>query len=445
MRKYNLLKYIIWICILVFVFALNLYNSNSVNAQEFSSTNFKLLDPVIAPAGFASSSSFQLWSTLSEVAVGTSSAASFSLGGGFLRFPFASSPVVSATPGANSVSLSWTSSNGYVGWSVSGYSIAQASVSGGPYTYTNVGNTNSHIVSSLTGGSTYYFIIAAKDAFGNIVASSTEVVSTAGSSSSGGGGGGGGGGGSSGGSSQTGIIFSGRAYPLSKISILKDGEKVLTTIAGPDSKFTAQLYSLSSGNYNFSVYGEDKNGLRSSPFTFPIYITQNITTTVSGIFIAPTITTDKTEVAKGDNIIIFGQTSPDSEVTININSEPEYFVKRPSDKDGVYLLNFDSSMLDKGKHTAKSKTSVDNEVSNFSASVAFAVGDKNVFVETGKCPKRGDLNSDCKVNLIDFSIAAFWYKKILSQSFELKEASSLNGDKIVDLKDFSIMAYYWTG
>jgi len=44
-----------------------------------------------------------------------------------------------------------------------------------------------------------------------------------------------------------------------------------------------------------------------------------------------------------------------------------------------------------------------------------------------------------------FSIAAFWYKRALSQNFQTTEASVLNGDAQVNIIDFSIMAFYWTG
>ncbi len=62
-----------------------------------------------------------------------------------------------------------------------------------------------------------------------------------------------------------------------------------------------------------------------------------------------------------------------------------------------------------------------------------------------KCPAKADLNNDCKVNLIDFSIAAYWYKRIISAEFVQKESERLNSDGKVDLVDFSIMAFYWTG
>lgn len=61
-----------------------------------------------------------------------------------------------------------------------------------------------------------------------------------------------------------------------------------------------------------------------------------------------------------------------------------------------------------------------------------------------KCPGKGDLNSDCSVDLMDFSIAAYWYKKPLSAEFAEIERERLNGDGRVGLADFSLMAYYWT-
>jgi len=62
-----------------------------------------------------------------------------------------------------------------------------------------------------------------------------------------------------------------------------------------------------------------------------------------------------------------------------------------------------------------------------------------------KCPGKGDLNSDCRVDLVDFSIAAYWYKKPLSPPFAEIEREKLSGDGEVTLRDFSIMAYWWTG
>lgn len=82
-----------------------------------------------------------------------------------------------------------------------------------------------------------------------------------------------------------------------------------------------------------------------------------------------------------------------------------------------------------------------DKFSPFSKAVSFKVGTKNVLAEKpALCPKKGDLNNDCNVNLVDFSIAAYWYKKSNPPA-----NLDLNNDAKIDLVDFSIMAYYWNG
>lgn len=263
-------------------------------------------------------------------------------------------------------------------------------------------------------------------------------------SSGGGGGGGGGGGSSSSSSNDTSVIFKGRAYPLSKVFILKDGQIAASTISGPNAIFSVTIGNLTAGNYTFSVYGEDENGLKSSLFTFPVYVTQGASTEVSDIFIAPTIATDKSQVKKGDNITIFGQGAPNSSITISVHSPIEFFRYTNSDNSGTYLLSFDSSPLDYGQHATKSKSAIQNQISDYGRTVGFLVGDSNILSD-GKYYLVGDLNDDGKVNLVDFSIAAFWYKKTLTGNIITTEVNHLNADGKIDLVDFSIMAFHWTG
>lgn len=264
-----------------------------------------------------------------------------------------------------------------------------------------------------------------------------------------GGGGGGGGGGSprpDDSNTDTRVTFSGRAYPMSKVGVLKDGQLALTTIAGPDAKFSMSLSGLSSGNYTFSVFGEDDEGRRSSLFTFPVFITRGATTNVSGIFITPTIAVDKSEVRRGDNLIIFGKGTPNGTVTIEVNSENQIFLNTKTDTDGAYLYTFDTSPLYEGSHSTKAKIAQGAEVSSFSNAVGFLVGNKNVFIDPVTQKRlRGDVNYDNRVNLLDFSITAYWYKRVLNADFREREKNVLNADGVVDLRDFSILAYYWTG
>lgn len=253
------------------------------------------------------------------------------------------------------------------------------------------------------------------------------------------GGGSSGGGGGGGYSAPTGITFSGRAYPLSRVTILRDGQIAITTIAGPDAVFTATLQNLSSGNYTFTVYSEDSAGRRSTVFSFPLYITSGATTDVSGIFVAPTIDVDKAQVKQGENISIFGIASPSSAIVISVHSAIEQFLHTQTDQNGVYLYTYDTSPLEIGVHETKSKAVLGAAASEYGKVVSFQVGDKTTTKPTN-CVTGGDLNGDCRVNLVDFSIMAFWYKKT---NAPLKV--DLNGDGKISIIDFSILAYYWTG
>ncbi|PIT95275.1 hypothetical protein COT96_01645, partial [Candidatus Falkowbacteria bacterium CG10_big_fil_rev_8_21_14_0_10_38_22] len=254
-----------------------------------------------------------------------------------------------------------------------------------------------------------------------------------------GGGGGGGGGGYV--APATSAIFNGRAYPKSAVTLLKDAQIAATTIADANANFSLNISGLSGGNYIFSVYSEDNKGNRSSLLTFPVSVTSGATTQISGIFIAPTIDVDKSEVKRGDDIAIFGQSAPQADIVVSVTSGEEFFGKTISDKDGIYLYNFDSSFVDYGAHYTKSKASIGNlAISSFSNSIGFKVGTKNVLAQLPKKIEKGDLNSDNRVNLIDFSIAAYWYKRPSPPS-----SVDLNGDGKIDLVDFSILAYYWTG
>jgi len=256
--------------------------------------------------------------------------------------------------------------------------------------------------------------------------------------------GGGGGGSIASVTPATGVVFSGRAYPKTTVTLLKDAQVAATTIAGADANFSISVSGISGGNYIFSVYSEDNKGIRSSLLTFPVSVTSGVTTNVGGIFIAPTISVDKSEVKQGDNIVIFGQSTPASEITISISSENESFVKKTTDASGAYLVNFDTSILDMGQHDTKAKVALGGEISSFSKTVGFTVGTKNVLAQPSvQSVLKGDFNSDKRVNLIDFSILAYWFNRPLTQA--ATALVDLNGDKKVNLVDFSIMAYNWTG
>jgi hypothetical protein len=283
----------------------------------------------------------------------------------------------------------------------------------------------------------FFILLVGKSNF--VFADDVSITATVDSVTPPSGGGGGGGGGSS--SIKASVIFSGRAYPLSSVSLLKDGVVVATTIAGPDAKFTVSLSNVSNGSHVFTVYSMDSSGTRSSnPFTVTLFVSSGVSTTVSGIFLTPTISVDKAVVRKGDNLTVFGESSPTSDIVIEVNSENQLFFSTKSDNDGAYLFTFDTSPLELGDHGAKSKSKIGTEISEYSKIANFKVGTQTVLEDKSRCGVIADLFVDCKINIVDFSILAYWYKRPIPPT-----NIDLNKDGVVSIADFSIMAYYWTG
>jgi len=254
-------------------------------------------------------------------------------------------------------------------------------------------------------------------------------------------GGGGGGGGGVVIISPPQILFKGLAYPASKVTILKDGQVAAVTLTGLDAKFEVGLSGLSRGDYNFAIWAADSTGRRSTPRTFYLTIISGVNLVVSGIFLPPTISLDKAEVKRGDLLNIFGQTVPSVEVSVTISSEEPLFKKVSANENGAWFYKLDTSETEYGEHTAKARSATKQDISDFSQLAHFIVSASSRENPLQKVwTLKGDFNNDNKVNLIDFSIAAYWYKRPSpSQKIDL------DGNGIVDLVDFSIMAYYWTG
>lgn len=241
------------------------------------------------------------------------------------------------------------------------------------------------------------------------------------------------------------VSFSGFVYPDSLVFILKDAELVASTTSGSDASFTMTVEDLEGGYYHFFLYGDDYQGRRSSLSNFYIYVPRGAQMEVTDIFIPPTVDVDKVEVKKGDDISIFGQTVPYSTATVMVNASPSFYIETESDNEGLYEYVLNTSDLKYGTYYIKSKfTTGDGASSVYSRTAFFNVTERNIKKETVGVLK-GDLNADGWVNLVDFSIAAYWYRESLSVKMRETECKRLNCDGVIDLVDFSIMAYYWTG
>ena len=336
------------------------------------------------------------------------------------------------------VTLSWTDNSNNI---EDGFSIERKTgVSG---TYAVIGTTGTgvatYIDNMVSGGTTYFYRVRAftgtvYSSYSNEASVITPMPSAPPPPS-------GGGGSIASVSTNNSVTIRGWAYPLSHVTILQNGVEVLQTIAGPDGIFSGLISNFPDGSYNFYIYVTDSQGEKSTPFSFAVTLTSGATASVSGIFLSPTIRLDKQEVKKGDPILIFGQTFPSASVIIQVDSAVPIFINTTSTQDGFYEYEINSNQLELGSHIAKSEALNAGLITSYSVAQAFTVGDKNVLAgPVSKCPTKGDFNNDCKVNLVDFSILAYWYGQSAAPALY-----RLDNGSTVDLTDFSIMVFYWTG
>src|SRR3989344_4570772 len=123
---------------------------------DFSSASFTLENPInIIEGGQSSSSSFQYFSSTGQLTSGQGTSTSFLGNTGFLYFPTATSPALSATPGNGQVTLNWTAAVGTLA-NITRYETGISATSGGTYTYTSVGNVLTETRTGLTNGITYF-------------------------------------------------------------------------------------------------------------------------------------------------------------------------------------------------------------------------------------------------------------------------------------------------
>lgn len=148
-----------------------------VKAEEFSSDNFVIRDPVTGEAGGRSTStSFELFDISSQLIGGEDTSDSFIHRAGFLYFPIATIPTVTATAGAGQVVLTWTASAGVLA-NITNYQVGISTTLGGPYTFESVGNVLSFTKTGLTNGTTYYFQV--RSLAGTLILAKSDEASAA--------------------------------------------------------------------------------------------------------------------------------------------------------------------------------------------------------------------------------------------------------------------------
>ena len=149
-------------------------------------------------------------------------------------------------------------------------------------------------------------------ASGNLLCSPTCNISTANCEAMDSEGGVPGGGGSAGGASgnrtgfdpgseegtDTKVVVRGKAYPNSDVHILLDGVTIGIVNADSKADFYFETSDVSAGVASFGFWSEDINGLKSTLLTLTFRVTSGAVTTIAGVYIAPSIDTDKKSVGR---------------------------------------------------------------------------------------------------------------------------------------------------
>ena len=237
---------------------------------------------------------------------------------------------------------------------------------------------------------------------------------------------------------ETKVIIRGKSYPNSDVHILVDG--VVIGIVSSDAKadFYFESAEIVSGVNSFGFWSEDKDGLKSVLLSLTFRVISGAVTTISGVYLSPSIDIDKSSVRQGEYVQIYGQTVPGTEVHIYIHSDEEFIEQTSSEESGDWVLTFNTTPLEEDFHIAKALFQVETDgniiKSGFSRSISFYVGKVGGEVP---CPE-ADLNHDDRVNLTDFSILLYYWGTD-------NTCADQNQNGNVELIDFSIMMYYWTG
>ena len=244
------------------------------------------------------------------------------------------------------------------------------------------------------------------------------------------------------------ISFQGLAFPYALVTIVKNGQVAITVSADSTGSFTTALGNLTPGTYTFIIYGDDSAGARSASLTVTLAVVAGSTTAVSGLFLPPTISTNVSEVKQGNTIDFYGYTLPYAQTSVQIRNTSGtimYNFTTAANALGQWTYSFNSTGSPYGDYMTQVQAISGGEHSVFSKTISFTIGAADVVYTPPTCLPKADLNCDGRVNIVDFSIAAYWWQRPLTADAITKVDNKLWPDGVVNLRDFSVMAYYWTG
>jgi len=233
---------------------------------------------------------------------------------------------------------------------------------------------------------------------------------------------------------QSGVRFSGVAYPNGTVIVQKGLEKIVSVKTDITGAFNILV-----GETNpslFTIFALDSVGRQSTLLNFPTVFYNGYLTDITGIKFAPTIVTDKIAVKNGDFLSIEGGAIQNSNIEIVIKGTTDIKFSLVSDNLGNYKITVPINVPN-GEYIVMSRYAGD---ARSSRAIRISIGVANIFESEVQNNVPGDCNFDQHVTLSDFSILAYWFGKD-----NPPKCVDTNNDGVIDLIDFSILAFYWNG
>lgn len=237
------------------------------------------------------------------------------------------------------------------------------------------------------------------------------------------------------------VTISGVGIPGAAMTILKDGKVAKEEQISFTGSFSTTFTSLDRGTYTWGVYMKDAKGNLSSTYSSTIYLIGGTNNFIAPVYLSPTIKAATTTVGVGGTISLSGYGIALTEVQAIMNKQGDVLNGKiitgttTANGNGSWSMTLPTSGLTKGTYEIKAHSMVTKkDQSVFSPTIYVGIGVN----PSPNFKNRADLNSDGKVNLVDFSILLFNWKTS-------DAVADINQDGTVNLTDFSIMLSNWTG
>lgn len=227
------------------------------------------------------------------------------------------------------------------------------------------------------------------------------------------------------------VSFAGFASPGAFVMLSASGRAMASTTASLDGGFTITT-QITPGTYVFGITSRDDAGRYGAFRSIPMTVSRDSRSAVSGIAISPTLSVQVNEKA-----LFSGKTVPAAIVRLAAGSIERSVL---SDATGSFSFEVDPVLLT-GTISARVYAEAGSMTVPWSNPVQLRI---DTAVRSAPL-RKADINADGRVDLADFSMLLYWYRRELSPSLVEIERARFNADGKLDFTDFSIMAYHWTG